>query len=112
MMAISSNVSLTINSKMKNSIKTTRPIISRKGRMNIYENGENYFKPYNENGSKRYTELFATRHGKLRATTNSIICSIMLPKDMSKECMVETLASEFMQMNDFILSRNTVTEWE
>lgn len=80
--------------------------------MTICKNGESHFTPYNENGDKRYTELLATRHGKLRASAHSIICSIVLPKDMCKECMVEAMVTECMQMNDFILSRNTITEWK
>lgn len=113
MMAISSNVSLAISTqKMKKSIKSKNVVSSRKGRMTICKNGESHFKPYNENGTKRYNELFATRHGKVLATASNIICRFVLPKDMCKECMVKTLAMEQMQMNDFILSRNTITEWE
>ena len=66
---------------------------SQKGRMTTDDEGRSKFMPYAENSGSRYTRLFTTAHGDVKASMSSVIFTLRFPKKYGRK-MIEKLLRE------------------
>ena len=86
-------------------------VASQKGRMTTEADGRSHFRPYALGSGPRYTPLFETPHGEVKATKEKVIFHLSFPKRMDKEYFLAALSEEMDQMRAFALTRRALTQW-
>ena len=84
---------------------------SQKGRMITEDDGTSHFKHYRHNSGSRYTTLFTTANGNIKESESTVIFTLRFPKRMGKALIESLFTEEMGEMEAFIKTRTTKTEW-
>ena len=86
-------------------------VASQKGRMTTEADGRSHFRPYAFDSGPRYTPLYDTSHGEVKATKEKVIFHLSFPKRMDKAYFLAALSEEMDQMKAFVRTRQALTQW-
>lgn len=86
-------------------------VASQKGRMTTDYEGRSKFMPYAENSGSRYTRLFATRHGEVKASNSNVIFTLRFPKKYETEIVRRLFKEETEMMEAFVKTKKKAKEW-
>ena len=86
-------------------------VASQKGRMTTEADGRSHFHPYALGSGPRYTPLYDTPHGEVKATKEKVIFNLSFPKRMDKEYLLAALSEEMNQMKAFVRTRQALLSW-